>query len=236
MARGFFGGKMGGGARMGGTGKNISRTVVDKNTGMPRPLTPEELSKKLLEEKMASFEKQFDKENKYSFQLPGTVEKKEKKTLSKNAKATLEKIAAAQAKRKAAKEANKVEVKTKYYGGLYPGRIESNGKIFNGFGECIGNVNLKNGKIVNKTGITVGKYKADSGTCDVNISRMIASSMTKPRPGAAGAAGGGAAGGGWNPMTGGIGGGDSGNSGSGSIYGDAGSFWGKKDDDDKGWW
>ncbi len=227
MAR-FF---LGGGRSSGGNGKKtITRTGFDKKTGKQVTLSAEEQYKKLFEQKMAAYQKDYSAGAKsHNFQLPGTKPAEQKKSMSKGAQAILEKIAAVKVKREMKKKQDAVKITPKHFGGMHPGRLDANGNIYNSANQVIAKVDPKTGKIKNKNGNVIGKYKPEDTYCEYRISRIIMNASLAATARQNNLAG-------WNPMTGGVNK-PADNSPGGSVYGNPGNFWGgNNDDDNKGWW
>ena len=183
MSRGFFGGKMGGGGTGSGRGKNEFREKFEKmmqQYSTKRQSTRGELVrdksrqvkdfKETLEEMMD--ERMFNPKKLNQFTLAGTAQAEEKE-LTKGQKAAMEHAMQKRAKMRMKEREQKVDVIPKSYTNKYGGWIDKKGKIRNGKGDIVMEVNLKTGVITNKMGLKVGKYNPHSMSNDFKISRLI---------------------------------------------------------------
>ncbi len=100
------------------------------------------------------------------------------KNLSDVAKKSIQKNIQATEKKKAMMEAQSVVIKSKSFSN--GGKIDGSGKIYNKAGQVVGTVDPATGKIKNKMGFDVGKYKDDM-FCNAKISNMIEKNNPKQK-------------------------------------------------------
>ncbi len=200
-------------------------------------VSSEERYDELLQNKLEETRNEAMKGASYTFNLPGT-DPAQTRQLSKGAQEVIQKIADKKAKQaqKKAKKADIVAVQAKYFTGMQGGRIDKSGKIYDGAGQVVLEVDKKSGKIKNaKTGSVVGKYDPNSPYSEHRICELISKhSTTNNRGWYAGTAGHGL-----QQATGGVWGKSDNSAGNGSIWGNGGgNIWGNNSssDNNSGWW
>lgn len=190
-------------------------------------LSPTERNKQMVQEKMAAMlQDAASGKKKFSFSLPGTAKGAEKQE-SEAVKQMKAQLAQKKAKRDSKKLQEAIKVEPKYFSGMQGGRIDSKGNIYNAHNQLVATVEIKSGKIMGVTGVTIGKYVPNSPTAEYVITRYIA--KMNNNMGRGGVGGGGMDTGGasqsFDGMTGGI---DSSKKG---------SIWGRSSKKkDTGWW
>jgi hypothetical protein len=158
MLRGFTGARGGGGTNGSSVHKKVSakERYITKVPGVPdsTEMTREDMYKQRLDERMLELKAE-------------AMKGRDGRELSKSALIAIDLLAAKQAKAAAKRAAKRkkigVEVKARALVGRFGGRIDGKGNIYGPDNKTVGKVDLKTGKIKNKSGGTIGTYgKANS--------------------------------------------------------------------------
>ena len=164
--------------RMGGMMGGVGNKKKKRNAS-------EEYKKAMMNEKQLDhakmeelFQDEFDKLVKATKRKASFGKKGEEQEMGDNTKAALEMIARRQAKGafkqyKKEKDAKQIKIDVKSFTGMQGGRIDKNGRIYDSANQVILTVDMKTGKIKNKWGSTVGKYKAGSSYSEFSLAKLI---------------------------------------------------------------
>lgn len=195
-------------AKSGGIKSSTLMMEALKKGEKPKPLSAQQQYQKIFDQKMQEKMKELAMGGGKtpSFQLPG-VGKKQEKNVSAAVKKMMEKIIGDKLERKNKKLQEEVQIHPKLFSGQQGGRIDKDGNIFNINNQIVLKVDKKTGKIVNNSGVAIGKYVPHSPTCEFSITRFIAKTNAQANRGGVGAAGNpgaNAAVPAWDAMTGGL--------------------------------
>ena len=185
MSRGFFGSSGGGDKKRPGAAKddptrkksimnslNYSRKRQKTQNELIRERTStrvkdySEIIEDLLDAKMTSSERP------RQFNIPGSAPA-EAKEITKGRQAAIDHFKMKRLKQRMKVRDQRVEVIPKNYTGHQGGWIDKKGRIRNGHGQIVMEVNMKNGVITNRLGLRVGKYNPHSPSNDFKIQRLI---------------------------------------------------------------